>query len=446
MDRCSDTGRAEREQAVASSSWGMSSAGLFLKLLHPRICPSTGRKRCLPRLPGGTCTTRALLVQGVLLCVVVTSWYSFPGPGTASLPPSTLLAEDRDELRGEIKQVGIHSYRIWDEAVDGEGRHIRFDGQRGKTRKAAILYLMKGKDKEINEIINSIRLLQKFFNRRFGYPVLIFYEKDEVGEGRINNIGNTITQALHAQSTSLPPTQQGIDPEFGAQLVFVGIKFEFPGGFNGDINLIAPDVRAVFESRYPGYNHMIRFWFKMVFEHPLVKQLDYYCRLDTDSYIESDIEKDLFELGEDIKYAYVSIEKDMLFVTRGMEDEIERFVESHPNAAQQMKENKFELLPKEQRATQDPFLVYNNFEICHVPTFRSRRFIEFVEHIDSTNQIYLTRWGDAPLRYYEIHLLLDVEKEVKRLCGFNYRHTNANYVCRKQNLESCNERQNCRFE
>ena len=46
-----------------------------------------------------------------------------------------------------------------------------------------------------------------------------------------------------------------------------------------------------------GYNHMIRFWVKLFYQHPAheVQTLEYYMRLDTDSRIESKFGYDPFE-------------------------------------------------------------------------------------------------------------------------------------------------------
>lgn len=44
-----------------------------------------------------------------------------------------------------------------------------------------------------------------------------------------------------------------------------------------------------------GYNHMIRFWMTYFFDQPDIKGLDYYMRLDTDSFILSKIEFDIFQ-------------------------------------------------------------------------------------------------------------------------------------------------------
>jgi hypothetical protein len=55
-----------------------------------------------------------------------------------------------------------------------------------------------------------------------------------------------------------------------------------------------------------GYNHMIRFWVKLFFEHPAqeVQALEYYLRLDTDSLVDSQIRYDIFERMRAREYVY----------------------------------------------------------------------------------------------------------------------------------------------
>ena len=64
----------------------------------------------------------------------------------------------------------------------------------------------------------------------------------------------------------------------------VEIEFDFPKGVTNESITGIPDNR--WKNKW-GYKHMITFWWKNVFEHPQIQKLDFYCRLDTDSYIES---------------------------------------------------------------------------------------------------------------------------------------------------------------
>lgn len=60
------------------------------------------------------------------------------------------------------------------------------------------------------------------------------------------------------------------------------IVFKFPDGYDSDV---AFKAGIVYAKVYPGYQHMISFWWKHVFELPVMQQYRYYMRMDSDFFI-----------------------------------------------------------------------------------------------------------------------------------------------------------------
>jgi hypothetical protein len=66
---------------------------------------------------------------------------------------------------------------------------------------------------------------------------------------------------------------------------------------------------------------------------------------------------------------------------------------------------------------------YTNFEIAQLDFWRSPDFARFWEFINTERGIYLNRWGDAPLHFIALSLMVE-EERIARLDGIGYRHVN----------------------
>jgi hypothetical protein len=116
---------------------------------------------------------------------------------------------------------------------------------------AAVLYLSTPLERDIRELKKSMTLLYENFNKRFQYPVYIFHEGDF--------------------SEELQRELVGVVPKMNVQIKFA------PLGPPESLDLSKmTDNRWKNRPRPFGYNNMIRFWVKGLFEHPDVRALDYY--------------------------------------------------------------------------------------------------------------------------------------------------------------------------
>ena len=66
----------------------------------------------------------------------------------------------------------------------------------------------------------------------------------------------------------------------------------------------AAHAKPPFCSRYPAYHNMCRFWSKLVFELPELASIQYYARLDDDSFLRDPIQYDIFHVMHLQKKAY----------------------------------------------------------------------------------------------------------------------------------------------
>ncbi|KAI3631901.1 hypothetical protein MIR68_010063 [Amoeboaphelidium protococcarum] len=229
----------------------------------------------------------------------------------------------------------------------------------------------------------------------------------------------------------------------GCKLIYQKVNFTFPSHYDQKSEIAV-------NFAYPGYNFMIHLWFMDIFQTDRIKDLEYYWRLDTDSFIHNKVYADPFRFMKykGIKYGYRDDNRrDNNFVTVGIPDAVDKWLDGHVLARNLSRQNDMELPAVDEREGYWPLMMYTNFEIAHIPTFqnkaknekvqlqdgsimqtadRNKQIVEFADYIDRTNRIFTHRWGDAPLRYYQLKMLFSWEKEVWKFCAVDYEHAHHN--------------------
>jgi len=269
--------------------------------------------------------------------------------------------------------------------------------------RACIIYLITQREEE--NFRKSIQTVYKYFNKQFRYPVIVFYDQFYPLKDMVNLI-----QDLRKYD---PPIK------------FEFVEFKTPAHYDREKN---PPV--VWPSNHLGYQIMIRFWLKELFFLPVMQNYRYFMRFDTDSFIHTPINFDPFLVMKEnnYTYGYRTIFKDEAYVTVGMYDFLEAYERTHKTLA---KRNKLDIPPPGEKRNKGTPMMYNNFEIVDIKRFKQPDIMEFVNAVDATNMIMTHRWGDAPLRYFEIMMCLDWNKEVWNFCNFTYEHAHHNYIAKK---------------
>lgn len=292
----------------------------------------------------------------------------------------------------------------------------------GAPVNAAIVFLIEFLDRPIEQnhremmrFNRSLWLLYENFIQDYPYPILIFHEP-------------AFTPYYQKQYRRMWPRQLNI--------TFHQIEFSMPSTFptvTDPGGLEALGLNPTNRRAFPGYNHMIHFFFKDIFQHPAVRGLEYYWRLDHDSMVESRVGVDVFRYMRDrgLRYGYRTVTTDALHVTNGMlaffdkyrRDTNHKALDGQVTCAELSQRNCIGIPEtlQEQRLYA-PRMYYNNFEIVHIPTWQSSSMIELTDAVDRTGMIYWNRWGDAPLRYYSVNMILDVKKQVMEWCHLRYHH------------------------
>ena len=153
-----------------------------------------------------------------------------------------------------------------------------------------------------------------------------------------------------------------------------------------------------------GYRHMCRFFSGEMYKFDVIKNYDYYLRLDTDSFIHTPLNYDIFEWAKENECYYG-------FIAPAVQQDNEKVVEGLWDFVNQVYPNN---IP-------DRLMFYTNFELGKVSWFLTSEYMNFYNYIDKSGGIYSRRWGDAPIKFLGINLFMN-KQNIIPVQGFTYQH------------------------
>jgi hypothetical protein len=236
---------------------------------------------------------------------------------------------------------------------------------------AAIVYLLRTTNSDIADIIKSINKMYIHFLIKYKYPIIILIEddfKDEYIQKILNNI-------------------EYID---NIDIKFRNIKFEYSK--NIDLNKIDNIlITHNGKQKWPlGYRHMCRFWTGNFLDNKYISDFDLIWRMDSDAYINNDINHDVFKecFLSNIDYFYSNITDDEHEVCLNLDNYCKNFFNNL------YRWNKYKMFT-------------THVEIINIKNLKNSKYYDFYKYIDNSDGFYKYRWGDAPIRYiaYENGLL-----------------------------------------
>lgn len=247
----------------------------------------------------------------------------------------------------------------------------------------AIVYLLNNNNKDILNFRQSIYLLIQNYYLKFPADIICFHENDF-----------PIEEIKFLQKNLV-----------GISIKFIPIVFNIP---NYDQSIIDKIPTYYPHPDYPGslgfslgYRHMCRFFSGEIFKNEqLIKKYKYIWRLDTDSYILSPINYNVFKrLNENNAiYGYINIQHDHPGVIKGLWECSQEYF---------AKINKEHIFKENNINKHKNRVFYTNFEICDIDWFNESGYQDYYQYIDSVGGIYTGRWGDASIRYIALNSLAE---------------------------------------
>ncbi|KOS20932.1 O-glycoside alpha-1 [Escovopsis weberi] len=296
--------------------------------------------------------------------------------------------------------------------------------------KANATFVILARNKELDGVIQSIKSVERHFNRWYHYPYTFLNDGD---------FDETFKQAV--QNYTSGPVEFGkVQP--GA--------WGFPDWIDPKVaeeGIAKQGDAAVMYGGLESYHFMCRFYSGFFFDHPLLLKYEWYWRVEPEISYFCDITYDPFlkmietnktygftiavkELRETVPnlWRYASAYKRNNNITsQGL---WEMFVEPPPEPPSP-EEADSETSPNT-RAPIDPEAMegekynmchfWSNFEIARLDWFRSKPYRDFFEMMDRSGGFWMERWGDAPIHSLAAGALL-ATRDVHYFRDFGYRHT-----------------------
>jgi hypothetical protein len=263
-----------------------------------------------------------------------------------------------------------------------------------KTKKNCILYLVRSSQNDIDMLNKSLLLvsLNLIPAIKKKIDIIIFHEKSFDSN-----------------------YQKKVEQPNECEVIFQEVNFILPD-YDEEIK---DQILTIFphpsETSHPGFSMGYRYMCDF-FSGTLLKDYSYYLRLDTDSFIISKIKYDLFEWMEDKKceYGFIlpAVGRDHPKVVEGLWNQTSKYISENNIKTQKSINN----IP-------DGQFYYTNFEIGKVSSFsEGSQYYDFYRFIRSTGNIFIKRWGDAPIKMLGVNLFIN-KKAIRPVHGFIYQHS-----------------------
>ncbi|KAI5845551.1 nucleotide-diphospho-sugar transferase [Tricharina praecox] len=303
----------------------------------------------------------------------------------------------------------------------------------GPRENAVIVVLAR--NKELPGVLQSLRHMERHFNRWFHYPY-VFLNDGEFNDEFKNTVLNYTTSKVEFGQ---------IDP----------LHWGFPDW--ADVDEVEEAIakqgdQAIMYGGMASYHHMCRFYSGQFWKHELLLKYEWYWRLEPDIEFFCDMTYDPFvemrknnktygftiavkELRETVPnlFRYVSAYKRNNNITsKGM---WEMFAEKREKKEDQdtLPEDVLKLEPGRGKFPEvDPTAMegedynmchfWSNFEIARFDFYRSKQYTDFFETLDRSGGFWTERWGDAPVHSLAAGVFLG-PADLHYFRDIGYRHT-----------------------
>ncbi|KAL1999989.1 hypothetical protein VTN02DRAFT_3704 [Thermoascus thermophilus] len=308
--------------------------------------------------------------------------------------------------------------------------------------RANAAFVVLARNKELEGVIQSIKSIERHFNRWWHYPYVFLNDGDFDQEFK-DTVRNYTSAPV--EFGKIDSSMWGFPDWVDHEVAKEGIRKQ------GDA--------AIMYGGMESYHHMCRFYSGFFYKHPLLLKYEWYWRLEPDIKYFCDITYDPFiKMAEHNKtYGFTIAVKELRETVpnifryasaykrnKGLESKglWEMFLEDPQQEEEKpAEEKKEEKLPDEILQTEagdsaipevDPEAMegekynmchfWSNFEIARLDFFRSKEYEEFFEMMDRSGGFWMERWGDAPIHSLAAGALLS-PSDIHYFRDFGYRHT-----------------------
>ncbi|KAJ2305855.1 alpha-1,2-mannosyltransferase ktr1 [Coemansia sp. RSA 2706] len=266
--------------------------------------------------------------------------------------------------------------------------------------RAALVALVR--NSELQGIRSTIRQIDDRFNNKFHYPY-IFLNDEEFTEEFKEGV-RTLTKAP-VHFGKLPEEHWGLSPYVTENKVQEALEYN--------------RNRYLYGGSY-SYRLMCRYQSGFVYKHPLLKDLDYYWRIEPDVNYYCDLPYDPFKYMRDNKliYGFTMTPMEKAETVETLWDTTREWMIENPDYLQ---DKSFIHWVVNEKAKYTRCHFWSNFEIVDLSFYRSEAYESYFQHLDRAGGFFYERWGDAPVHSMAAAILLRKE-QIHWFEDIGYRH------------------------
>jgi len=247
-----------------------------------------------------------------------------------------------------------------------------------RRAKAALVILARNSD--LQGVLTSMKQMEDRFNKKFQYPWVFLNEEpfsDEFKKYTTELTGATPVYGLIPKDQWVQPDWIDEDRASKAREKMV-------------------NDRVIYGGSVP-YRNMCRYNSGFFYRHELLKDYDYYWRVEPSVQFFCDLDYDPFLIMQDGNKVYgftVSLyEYEATIPT--LWETTKEFIKEHPDYLP--KDNAMNFLSADGGDTYNRCHFWSNFEIGDLNFWRGEAYSKYFDFLDQAGGFYYERWGDAPV-------------------------------------------------
>ncbi|KAI4133003.1 MAG: hypothetical protein LQ338_000471 [Usnochroma carphineum] len=259
--------------------------------------------------------------------------------------------------------------------------------------RANATFVTLARNSDLWEIVKSIRQVEDRFNRNYHYDWVFLNDKP------FDSTFKAVTSSLISGKTHYGEISKE--------------HWSFPEHIDQDkARKVREDMaqRKIIYGDSVSYRHMCRFESGFFFQHPLMKQFEWYWRVEPSIELYCDIGYDTFKYMRDHgkKYSFVLSLYEYVETIPTLWDSVKTFMKEHPEHIAEG--NSMEWLSDDKGETYNHCHFWSNFEIGNLDWLRSQAYTDYFDRLDKDGGFFYERWGDAPVHSIAAALLLQKEE------------------------------------
>ncbi|KAG8737510.1 alpha 1,2-mannosyltransferase 2.4.1 [Ceratobasidium sp. 414] len=272
------------------------------------------------------------------------------------------------------------------------------------TRKANAAFVFLARNSDLAGVMQSMKHMEDRFNKKFNYPYVFlndvpFDKRFKYHTSQLTN-ANVSYGVIESSHWNQP---DWIDEEYAA----ANRKW-------------MKDNNIIYGDSVP-YRNMCRFNSGFFYRHELLKQYDYYWRIEPDVTFFCDLDDDPFLFMQDNKkvYGFTIALYEFPETIMTLWNATREFIQKYPELVPE--DNAMAFLSDDGGESYNNCHFWSNFEIGDLNFWRSEAYSKYFDFLDSKGGFYYERWGDAPV--HSIGAALFAKKDqIHFFENIGYRH------------------------